>query len=521
MNVEVPRSHAPSAPSFFSWPAPDLRAWVAALLFALAALGLFTRRATFPYFYHIDEPTKVEQVLSGQLNFHHPLLLLKSTRAALWATGAPRTGQAVVEMGRAVSATGAALAVGALVLLAWQMRGPAAGVIAGGFLVFNPLLFELAHYMKEDCVLLGGFMTCIAALGWYARKPSLAAAAVAGLAAGLAASGKYVGFAALALGLIPILASGRSFRGAWKAALLFTGIALAVFALINRDIFLTPDNAASGLGSEFNKIQNASEENGSLFQRKYLTGLINYVPPPLFLGTLFWFALRWGNRRAQNAFTWVLGAFPIVLILAMSFCPKVKDRYVLPAMLILGVLGAAGLAEMARGKFRHAALAAWVLGVGAVLWPLPELWQRYAEFGSDDRRELITWMREHLPADATVAADARTCLTKALQSSEAAYRFPQTVWVADKCAADLGSLEELRAWGVHYAAVSEQSYRYFLNPGKNGKADPVRQQRARFYKELFSTGRLLWERPREPLAYIHPGLRLYELPGTTGKTGGL
>ncbi len=510
MNVEVPRSHAPSTSSIFSWPAPDPRAWIAALLFAAAALGLFTRRATFPYFYHIDEPTKVAQVLSGQRNFHHPLLLLKSARAALWVTGAPLTGQAVVEMGRAASATGAALAVGALVLLAWQLGGPIAGVLAGGFLVFNPLLFELAHYMKEDCVLLGGFMTCFAALSWYARCPSLAAAAVAGLAAGLAASGKYIGFSALALGLIPILAPARSFRGAWKAALLFLGIALAVFALINRDIFLTPNDAAAGLGSEFDKIQSAAEESGSFFQRKYITGLISYIPPPLFLGTLLWFALRWRNRRAQSAFIWVLSTFPIVLILAMSFCPKVKDRYVLPAMLILGVLGAAGLAEMARRKFRHAALAAWVLGVGAVLWPLPDLWLRYAGFGSDDRRELITWMRGNLPADATVAADARTCLGKALQSGQAAYWFPQTAWVSDKCAADLGSLEELRSWGIHYAAVSDQNYRYFLNPGKNRKADPVRQKRERFYQELFSTGRLLWERPREPLAYIHPGLRLYE-----------
>src|SRR5688500_15198180 len=94
--------------------------WAFVGIFALAGLLLFTRHQDFPYLYHTDELSKVEQVILQRYNFHHPLLLLRSTEALIAATATPLSPQPVVEKGRLVSAIFAAIAVGGLVLLASQ-----------------------------------------------------------------------------------------------------------------------------------------------------------------------------------------------------------------------------------------------------------------------------------------------------------------------------------------------------------------------------------------------------------------
>ena len=90
--------------------------WAFALF--VATLVLHTRHNTFPFYYHPDEPGKVEQVLGMRpWNFHHPMLLLSTTK--LIASSA-RTEQTVVETGRWVSAAFTAGAVVALSLLGYM-----------------------------------------------------------------------------------------------------------------------------------------------------------------------------------------------------------------------------------------------------------------------------------------------------------------------------------------------------------------------------------------------------------------
>ena len=45
-------------------------ALAAVALFA-ATLWLDTRENGFPFFYHPDEPDKVDQIITGKWNFHH------------------------------------------------------------------------------------------------------------------------------------------------------------------------------------------------------------------------------------------------------------------------------------------------------------------------------------------------------------------------------------------------------------------------------------------------------------------
>ncbi len=65
-----------------------------------AALWLYTRHNSFPFYYHPDEPGKVAQIQKGTRNFHHPQLLLTATDLTKQLARRDLDCQAVVEMGR-------------------------------------------------------------------------------------------------------------------------------------------------------------------------------------------------------------------------------------------------------------------------------------------------------------------------------------------------------------------------------------------------------------------------------------
>src|SRR5579871_6184541 len=120
------------------------------VLLFVAALFLDTRYHQFPYFYHPDEGVKVEQLRTSEWNYHHPMLLLSTTKLVMNLVGVAPIEQRIVETGRWVSAGFTALAVVALSLLAFAWRGWGAAVATGLALLLHHQLFELSHYLKED-----------------------------------------------------------------------------------------------------------------------------------------------------------------------------------------------------------------------------------------------------------------------------------------------------------------------------------------------------------------------------------
>ena len=81
-------------------------------------------------------------------------------------------------------------------------------------------------------------------------------------------------------------------------------------------------------------------------------------------------------------------------------------------------------------------------------------------------------------------------------------------------AADVGSIDELRARGIRYVAVSQSDYGRFLlrthKPTKRAQADYDRQKK--FYERLFREGELLWECKAGLLPILQPQIRFYYLP---------
>jgi hypothetical protein len=144
--------------------------WSLALF--VATLFLDTRHNDFPYFYHPDEPTKVDQVMTSEWNYHHPMLLLTVTKVAVDLFRVPMHEQAIVETGRWVSATFTGVAIIAFALLAFVWRGWTASLAVGLTLLLHHQLFELAHYMKEDPALLMGLALTFLVAYAYWSAPS-------------------------------------------------------------------------------------------------------------------------------------------------------------------------------------------------------------------------------------------------------------------------------------------------------------------------------------------------------------
>ncbi len=502
------------------------RAWLvvwAVMLFTVTLL-LHTRHNTFPFFYHPDEAEKTEQVLTGDWNFHHPMLLLSTTKAGVKAFGVDPNPQAVVVAGRWVSAAFTAGAVLALALLAYLWRGWVASLAAGGALLLHHQLFELAHYMKEDTALLLGLALGFLAAYLFWQNPSVGRAAGLGVAVAVAISGKYLGIVALGCAL-PLLWLAPGTRG--KRILCFCAALVTVLVVINLPLLVQFGAFEKSFGREVNLVVHGQRGlTRSVPHTQYWSVFRDNTTPVIWGLLLVFLVSRWRERRALTPVQWTVIAFPFVFAVALSFSPKTNDRYFLPATALFTLLAGLGVVDaaklLARWMPRHWAAASCVtLLVGAQLAALPKpldwrTFSRYfAAFQRDDNAEMLAWVKAELPPDAVIAKDSRVKLPDPKDKKDA-LRYPPIPHkiLAARYAADVGTMEELRSLGVTHLAVSETDYGKFfvrgLRPQPKEAADFAR--RKIFYEELLRAGEPLFERSRGTVIYLHPGIRLYRLP---------
>ncbi len=498
----------------FSRPPVWLVLWSLALF--TAALLLNTRSNTFPYFYHPDEAEKAAQLITGEWNFHHPMLLLTTAKTAINVAGVPLREQSVVEAGRWVSATFAAVAVVALSLLAFAWRGWTSAICAGLALLWHHQLFELSHYAKEDTALLAGVALAFLAAYVYWQRPTLAWAAALGIATACAISGKYLGVCVLAVAL-PVLWLAPGARRAGRCAA-FAGALLAALVLINLPALTQPEAFRRSFDRELQlAVHGQGGATRSVPHALYWNVFRDNTTPVMWVLLLVFLSARWRHRRNVSLVEWLLIAFPFAYTLALSFSPKSNDRYFLPATGLFTLFAALGVRDGARllSRWMPMPWAMVLLAVALIGAQLPRWWRYDTAFRHDDNRELFDWAKANLPPDAVIAKDSRVQLPgpKNARVRDHFGVLPQTI-LADKFAADLGEIRELRKRGVTHVAVSESDYgRFFLRGLRPKKNDEDAFDRRRsFYKKLLRNGRPLFIRDRGTVLYLHPGLRLYTIP---------
>ena len=498
-----------------------LRLAIWSLALFAACMVMNTRHHQFPYFYHPDEPGKVEQLMEGEWNLHHPLLLLQSAKAFAAATGVAKAGQPLVEAGRVVSAIFISAAVVALSLLAYAWRGWGAAFTAGAVLASHHQLYELAHYFKEDSALLFGVSVAFLAAWQYAARATLPRAAFLGAACALAISGKYLGVFTLAVA-IPVL--WRTPGDRRRATGVFACVLVLVLVLVNLPAFTHFGTFTQSFARETKLVV---EGQAGMTRRvphtQYWNVFLDNTTPVMWLLIPVFLAARWRHRSALTLVEILVSAFPFAFALALSFSPKSNDRYFLPATALFSVLAVIGAGDLGdflppRWPRRCICIAAGiVLIVGQSFgWTASRPgWLGYDRaFQRDDTADLIAWLNTAVPRDAIIAKDNRIALPDPKRKKDAARLgvIPQKIRAA-KFAADLGTLDELQAQGVTHVIVSEMDYGKFflrsLHPQESAQADFER--RRDFYDRLFHEGELLWERDKGTVLYLHPGIRVYRL----------
>lgn len=487
----------------------DWRAWALAVVFAIASFAINAQGNHFPSTYHPDEPSKARQVINGEFNFHHPMLLLTTTRLIVAVTGTPMEQDPVTFAGRTASAIFTAIAVACLVLLASLLAGPLAGGISGLFLVTNHQLLELAHYFKEDPAVLMGISAFFLALCIYDRAPGIGRAVLLGGTVGLAVSGKYVGGVVLPIGVALILVRGRGKTGELIALLL---AAIATFALVNAPLFFNPAGFAAGFEREVG------------FAVSGHKGITRSVPHGVY-GAVFreatnfmvWILLGIYaiglilRRRTAPLSEWMTALFPLAFAIMLSFSPKTHHRYFLPATGLILTIAAIGAVTPAilRWKNRGLQVPAWttatILALVTTGVQAPRFLEYFNGFREDTRTTMAKFVREYVPSGAVIVQDKRFDL----DALGLPYEFRGKLFAADE-----GTLDELRAQGVEYFGVAEGDFgRFFrekFKPTEDGAEDFYR--RKAFYEQLFDEGELLFECKGGTLLYLQPEIRLYHLP---------
>ena len=495
--------------------------WLIAAAVFVAALWLYTRHNDFPFYYHPDEPSKVAQIRDDTRNFNHPLLLLNATDAARALIGRTADCQQIVEIGRTWSAVFAALAAALFSWLGFNRFGAIGGVAAGVAMLMQRRLYEHAHFMKEDAALLAGIALTFVAIDAFWRTPTTMRAVLLGVATAIAVSGKYIGLLMLPLALAALIRAPNHSLGVLRRGAPFATAFLLIFAAVNHQAVMSLASLAEGFGGEIERLNSRAGVAQQDFSRvEWLRRFLDVSP---FLLALFLYQLTSvaRNFRRVPLPDILLAAFPFLLGITLSFSSKQSGRHALPALMLIAFLAAIAAVRLWKDFPQRRRMLAVFVAI-AFVYDLVTLSLMDHGFQRDHRRQLVHWITVNVPHSATIGVEDRVGIPyeKSRRFCDLPPPLPQQVR-GSRFAADLGSLDELRADGITHIAVTPPQSEVFVEDGVSPKraADPTFRRRREFYRRLFAEGRLVWSRETGNVGVLNPSLRLYEIaPPASART---
>ncbi len=485
----------------------------------------------YSYHFHADEVGKISQVMSGDRNYNHPLLLLNSATFAARTAGGVENPHTVATIGRLVSLAFAAAAAGLLTFWVGVLRGPITASLAGLWLAFSPRLIFYGHTFKEDTALVFGMAMTLAALAAWcsdgrAGWRNVLGPLIAGAGAGLAASGKYIGLLWAGLLLVSLLLCAPKGKRLTSAGLALIGT-LGMFLVINHQMLSDWPEPWQALTGEVNRAADHTElapiSRGNFFARVLARPQENL----LLFGLLGSFAVVWralsraksGGSNAGETTSVVLALlFSLIYLLMLSKSGKLADRYLLPVFLTLGPFAWVALHDTAQWLVRLAKAKATshrvipilrvlillcailLVGIG-VQKGLRQGW-RFSHF--EERIAIAEFLRRELPGTARIAYGRRVGLPDPAYPEQYAKGGPGVLQQAVRLVADtddLLRLNDLRAGGFTHVVLNEDVVR--LRAKRSGKEARL---------EAFATGtrRIFSVEPDDASAFPAT-LAVYEL----------
>lgn len=403
----------------------------------LGAISLFyfvlgTWNNDFHYLQHPDEPSKVEQVMTGARNLHHPLLMLNTVALAARVEAAflPKrfesrhwlgkrlTPQDCARLGRFISAGFVALGIfcaSAALLVAGHRW---AALFAASFLSINQTMIWVGHFFKEDAAFIFGLGIYLLAAAWLMKGPSRRRFIALGVAAALLLSAKWAGALCLAghfLGMAAFRDTRPLFRGLGWAALGFS----VVFALVNHQLLASLGTAQNSLDREFVRLAGGREPAGVVSSYWFwFLDLMRYEPGSWVVGATVG-GLACGLRRRLGSSTRLAVFLLAAYVFSLGFTPIPSQRYFVPAA--FAVLWLAGIAvgyaierwrDIPWRSVRLSVAAALVVYIGVcVLLAGQRSGRALAHFKGESVVEAWHWVRQNLADKPAVMAQiGRQCL---------------------------------------------------------------------------------------------------------------
>jgi hypothetical protein len=430
-------------------------------------------------------------------------MLLTSVRAAIWLHSIEMDPHTIVVTGRCASAFFATMSVLAITLIAYLLNGVMAATLTT-VLTGTGILFVYAHDMKEDTALLFGMTWFFLFAIIYERRSYISHAMFLGMTAGLAASGKYVGLLSFFLGIWLIVHVKR--QDYISHFTIYFISALSTFLLINMEMLWAFGKFFEGFTRETSHA--AKGHYGAadpVTSTLYLRFIATYatVAIPFYLYALAFYKNRSGFSERMILF------FPLIYVFILQLTPLKGERYALPVILIMQLIGAAQLAELLKNRTKFCSL---FLSACAGTWLTLNLLQLYSSYDAitnSNRIQLAKWIKEKLPPNATIAEESIVGLS---QDDKKAFRLSQTI-VSRPWISDFRSLRDMRDAGIDYVAISDLNEPWFREVANNSKADKWFLSNAEVYRSLIDGSSLLFSaNSKGPyVSLFSPGLALYKI----------
>ena len=224
--------------------------YIALTLIVLFSLLLNLTNNHFPIYFHTDEVFKVKQIISGDYNFYHPLLMLQIID--LLTPIHQNQSTDILFIGRTVSAICGALLVWVCWYLYKSVLTQRQALVATLLTAVTPNLVIHAHYIKEDI-----YFTLFTTLTLLTLTRSLTTRSLSkdlqfACALGLACSAKYIGVILIPVTLIVAIICNNRISTSFYKRFLFTilPIALLLFLAINYPLLLNNHSFLNGLNYE-------------------------------------------------------------------------------------------------------------------------------------------------------------------------------------------------------------------------------------------------------------------------------
>lgn len=478
--------------------------WALLLILLLSAF-LNTHNINFPVFYHADEFKKVQFVLSGQQDFHHPILMLQTARLINQAFGLTDPNKLII-LCRIVSASSGVLLVMVTYFLSRQGLGKTFALLAAFALAVSPIFVIHAHYFKEDLIFTACSFLSLLFFLKFLRDRTLSATLLWSLTTGLAVSAQYKGVFLILLyfgfpGVLPEIDR----RWVYKNFRLGLAIMILVFLLVNYPLFFNTDIFFSGLTDEIGHAVGGHTLNVTAFHHWFGFHLVNSLIPGLSLavtllalGGLAISARRWKEAPTVDK---LLLVYTMVFYFVHEISPMKTFpdymRYMIPIVPAM-VYFACKAIEQISNRIREDRTMKWLApGLPWVLTGVILLIPGYA-----------TWM-----LDSNLTQDTRLKAQEWVASTKEKVWFERYTLGGDysKILITQVDIAEARKSGVAYLVASSFNYeRFFIGAGMSGQ-DPKVYETHKKYEQLFSYPYTEIKPAYKTFAFSNPVLRIIDI----------